>query len=632
MSRMEQSSDQVLNNAKLIRDSIKAEAQGLSEISGQMTGHVQSIRSSLETQKTSLQDNADQIIDKLDVAHQKMADGAQGLSETSIQIEKSLSNLDEAIVNNTESLAVRAQAVQETLESLSQSLEKQNAQIEESSEGAAQSMGKLSVSIEQAAEISMPIFDTVLDKVDEARLSLMDTAQAFDDSSVSNLEKLQSMGVVFDDRMQNLMSTTEEATKMLDQSSDSLSRRVDDIDSATMVAVDKMRTIENAFKDQGDAIHITTDQALLKIQKAQSAMDQQCHDISSSIGHAIVQMNGAVDQFKGHSDNVAGISKTILGAFGEVEQKTASHMGKISDLSQKTSKDIAGLVHVVKGESKSLLDAAAGSLKGLKQTADSFTFKAQELDERVQTSLERVASYEGLFDEQAEKVMRISKLAADNMNSAIVSLSEEMGNIQKISTDSQDKIEQSRAGLNAETELLADISMKAAKLVGEAASNYGRQSSALFKATEEVEQKVTQMRDYDARAQRDSFIASARFVLESLHSLSIDLTRSMDQRDIPDSLWNAYQEGDIDVFTSRLAAMMDDMDMRLLKGKYMDDHEFRTYVNRFTRQYEDIYQQAVDNDHGELMAALFSTSHIGHLYTGLCSIAGRKTVYKKKVA
>ena len=59
--------------------------------------------------------------------------------------------------------------------------------------------------------------------------------------------------------------------------------------------------------------------------------------------------------------------------------------------------------------------------------------------------------------------------------------------------------------------------------------------------------------------------------------------------------------------------------------KFIEDGEFRTYVLRFIRQYEELLEQAQANDYGDLLSSVFSTSDIGKLYKVLCEIAGRNS-------
>ena len=77
-------------------------------------------------------------------------------------------------------------------------------------------------------------------------------------------------------------------------------------------------------------------------------------------------------------------------------------------------------------------------------------------------------------------------------------------------------------------------------------------------------------------------------------------------------------------FTKRLAQInAEQIPVQKLRDKFANDTEFRTYVTRFVRQFEDLYEQALANDHGELLGTTFASSDTGRLYLILCAASGR---------
>jgi hypothetical protein len=117
-------------------------------------------------------------------------------------------------------------------------------------------------------------------------------------------------------------------------------------------------------------------------------------------------------------------------------------------------------------------------------------------------------------------------------------------------------------------------------------------------------------------------MASAKFIIESLHSISVDFTRILDGN-VSDKIWQAYKEGDSGVFTRRLVKLKDRIPVDKIRNKYTDDMEFRTYIQRYFRQFEEIFDQAQETDHGDLLTSTFMSSDIGKLYLYLCATLGR---------
>jgi hypothetical protein len=118
---------------------------------------------------------------------------------------------------------------------------------------------------------------------------------------------------------------------------------------------------------------------------------------------------------------------------------------------------------------------------------------------------------------------------------------------------------------------------------------------------------------------------SAKFIVESLHSLSVDLTRMKDG-EISEKTWKAFQKGDVAAFTRRLAALDNKGSIDKAREKFAKDTEFRTYIQRYIRQFEEMYAQADENDHGALLCSTIASSEIGKLYEFLISISGKKSV------
>jgi hypothetical protein len=135
------------------------------------------------------------------------------------------------------------------------------------------------------------------------------------------------------------------------------------------------------------------------------------------------------------------------------------------------------------------------------------------------------------------------------------------------------------------------------------------------------------MRELEQRTTRETFLNSAKFVLEKLNSLSVDLNRVL-ASDIPEKVWKEYYAGDTTVFTRRLLGMRDQIPTEKIRNKYENDHEFRTYVQRYFRLYEEMFDQAVTLDHGDMLTATFMSSDIGKLYHYL----SRALDYQRKKA
>jgi hypothetical protein len=134
---------------------------------------------------------------------------------------------------------------------------------------------------------------------------------------------------------------------------------------------------------------------------------------------------------------------------------------------------------------------------------------------------------------------------------------------------------------------------------------------------------VDKIRKEEGRAQREAFLSSAKFIVESLHSLSMDLTRVL-EGEVAERTWKAFQKGDVAAFTKRLASVGEEVPVEKIREKFAADGEFRNYVQRFLRQFEEMFDQAVASDHSDLLSSTFISSDVGRLYQLLCTASGRE--------
>ena len=216
----------------------------------------------------------------------------------------------------------------------------------------------------------------------------------------------------------------------------------------------------------------------------------------------------------------------------------------------------------------------------------------------------------------------VSAKTADNISQAVSILTGKLDEVKTVADNTTIHIERSGGKLEEQTEQLITVSSKVVRVADEASETFSRQSNALFKAAEDAAQRAETIRKGEWRTQRDAFFGSAKFVVESLHSLSVDITRMIDG-EIPEKTWKSYQKGDVNAFTARLVDQGDELPLERMRSKYSSDSEFRTYINRFVRQYEEVFEQAILNDHGALLTSTFASSDIGKLYKLLCSVASR---------
>jgi hypothetical protein len=244
------------------------------------------------------------------------------------------------------------------------------------------------------------------------------------------------------------------------------------------------------------------------------------------------------------------------------------------------------------------------------------------VDEYIKASVRNTQSYTDELRNQATIVANASADSVDKIAGAIGELTNQADEARTIGQKMSQHIEVSRQKLADESDRLATVAHKAVQTAEVAASAFTRQSNTLFKAVQDVALHAEKIRDSQWKTQREAFLSSSKFVIESLYSLSLDVARHL-EADLDPRILKAYQRGDVAAFARHLVEIAPSIPADRAQRKFIEDSEFRNYVQRFIRQFEELLEQAQGNDYGDLLASIFTSSDIGKLYRILCEIASR---------
>ncbi len=625
---LNEASDKAVTKTDSIREGLRSQTQEMSTLMGQIAGHSRSVKSMLKDESENLAENVMAAVEKVNSVGDALRGQSDKLSGVTASAEERITKVSDVLskqsinaVQDTGRVISDFKTIEAIVTDNVKSLISQSVEAKTSVNEAAVELGK-------SAKIIEPIYIKATNHIDQTRDRFEKMASGFETRTNGNINKLKAFETVFDERLKTLSSSAEDASNILERSSDSLGARVDDIDNATSSAQEKLQNIDTLFKNHVSDIHLTTDQALLKIDVIQKAMNTHYQDLSASVAESLAQMKDVGEQFVSQTQAVQKLSIGAVEGLDKAGNKANEKIKGLNKLAQTTTGQMEAMIQKVQSEAELLLSTSTKALSQMKKTGEDFASRAKLVEEQMKNSAVNTKKYGEDFDKQADKVSKTSQRSATDIEKAMAQLAQKLLDVKQVSKDVTDEVTSSRDKLSSETEHLADVSLKAARVVEEAATSYVHQSGSLNKATAEAASHIDKVREGDWRVQRDAFLNGTRFILESLHSLSVDLTRMVDG-DIQEKIWKAYQKGDIAAFTRRLIENKEKLPHDKMTAKYADDNEFRTYINRFIRQFEDLYEQASSNDYGELISATFASSDVAALYDILCDVAGRQSLIKK---
>ncbi len=625
---LNEASEKASQKTETIREGLRNQTQEMSTLMGQISGHSRSVKTMLQDENENLADSVRAALEKVTSVGDALRNESDKLNEVTTNAEEQISKIGSTLSEQSTDTVNKTGHVIDDLKTIESLVAENVKSLVEKTVEAKTAVSDIAAEINKSADMIEPVYNKAKEQIDTTHDSFEKMASSFETKTNSNIDKLKSFEGIFDERLKTLSSSAEDASNILERSSDNLGERVNDIDNATISAQQKLQDIDALFKNHVSDIHLTTDQALLKIDNIQKAMNTHYQDLSASVAESLAQMQDVGAQFVKQTEQVQQLSSGAVEGLDKAGSKANEKIKGLNKLAQTTAEKMETMLHKVQKEAQHLLSTSTKTLDQMKQTGEDFATRAKLVEEQMKTSAISTKKYGDALDKQVDKAAKTSQRSAVDIEKAMGLLAKQLLDVKQVSKDVTSEVASSRDKLSSETEHLADVSLKAARVVEEAATSYVRQSGSLSKATAEAASHINKVREGEWRAQRDSFLNSTRFVLESLHSLSVDLTRMVDG-DIQEKTWKAYQKGDIAAFTRRLIENKDKLPKDKMIAKYENDNEFRTYINRFIRQFEDLYEQAGNNDYGELISATFASSDVAGLYDILCEAAGRKSMIKK---
>ncbi len=626
---LNETADKALEKSNIIRNNLRETVQDMSGFVGRIGGYSKSAYAQMQDQVSTFEKSITDTLARVDDAGISLKSHTAELSNVVKTASTDLSKLDHNISEHRKGVKSETTALYEDLKSYNDTIKNNAGDLTTIAETARISVEEAAKMFESTADMIVPTSQKVMGEMNTTNDRFEEIANSFAKKTQSNLENMKSINVIFDKTLEDLKGSATEASIMLEKSGSRLNQYVDHIDQASVSARSKMEETGRMMKDQTDLITVSADQAVLKIESVQQTLNDQHNDMSSLVSEAKTQIEEAGKEFAKRIAEIEKSSVKAIEQFGNVNEKAKGQQEYLKEMSEVTNEQIAQMVERFQKQIAGLTSNASNALNELNKSSDGFADRNRKMEDQIQSALITSKKHSADIAKQMRDMMESSEKTTQSISESVTKLSSNMGSLTKAANDISGKVENARNILENETEHMADVSIKASRLVEEAAQSYQKQSSLLFKASEEASNNIDKIREKDFKVQRESFLSNAKYLLESLHSLSVDLTRSLEGR-IQEKTWKAYQAGDVAIFTRQIIENKEQLSEKKLAEKYSNDNEFRTYTNRFIRQFEEVYQNSMTNDFGDLMAATFATSDVGKLYEILCSIVAHKNIVHTK--
>lgn len=619
---IDQGTTKARDMAEQICVSIKGSLQDVAEVAGEIKIHTRSVTEDVATQRQSLRALVVEMEEKTGVMQSLLRAQTQDLNATLDMTESQIILLGQSFFDRGDRIIRQVGDISGELSQLQNNVSFTLADLETKSARAKDAVQEATESLRDVAGIALPEYDRVISKSTELESRYQQLRSAYASTTETVMVSLEEMGNRLEGKLTDIDASATGSVRTLNALVEDLTSSIDSVRHVAEGAQIGIEQVQNGVKGRVEDLQLITDQVRLRVDSMQKNLGEYIQELGGVVGRAVAQMSEATEQF-GHSTQVLdtkadSTSEKLLGASRQYIEE--GH--RLSLLAEQAVHKAARIISSVQEESSRMIDSSKGSLLELQKSGDSLSIRAREVEEFMKASVKNAQLYGEELRGQASIIAESSAEAVDRIAEATSRLVVEARQVKGLSESVSENIDTSCQHLADESGRLASIAKRAVDSADEAALSFTRHSNVLFRAVQEVSAQTEKIKDTQWKAQREAFLSSSRFVIESLYSLALDVSRHL-ENDVDDRVLRAYQKGDVAAFTRHLVEIAPRIPAEKTQRKFIEDGEFRNYVQRFIRQFEEVLEQSQNNDYGDLLSSVFSTSDIGKLYKILCEVAGR---------
>ncbi len=611
--------------AENIRDILSTQVQDLSSLSGEISGHSTGLEDRVRQQREQLNDHISAMMEKIETHNAGVDTHLTLLKATNDDIDSNIGRFEQDMQGFVSVIQGKTSESKKELSQLEDTYFEHWNKVEHYSTKSSKRLQNAVEALKLSAQETLPHYDEVLEKVDRAENRFKELNMGFTELSDDSLDRLQKLKDRLEVAASDLNVSASESGKNLRLHEDNLRDAGLLMDETASSASSKLKDVEERLKSQESNIHLMADKMELRIDNLNDTVGQQFISITESVGQAVAQLSDAASRFGIIACKVRESADESSAAITMANDKAIANLDNLLTAGKRCTEENEKSIQLLDKKTSELLSTTKQSRDAISKAGDSFVIRAREFEEHIKASLTTTKDYVIELKTQAHAVAEASDDGANQIRVSIADITGQIDHIGKSSRDITKKIAEAGASLEEQTDKLTMRARSATSVSESAASELSRQSNNLAKAVRDAEGALGRIGDMRQEAQQEAFMDSAKFIVESLHSLSVDISRQVKDGEVDDKTWKAFKKGDIAAFTRRLVEIDFDSNIDKLKEKFENDNSFRNYTMRFTRQFEEILEHAYKTSHADILCTAFLSSDIGKLYQSLCVIAGRQT-------
>lgn len=491
------------------------------------------------------------------------------------------------------------QAMDDQRSAMATMIEHARASIDEAGSAAALSIARRMEELERQADA----FSAKLVEQDESSRNL-----------VSSLER--ALGEI-ERRFEALGATGTEQTADLAELIVALSEHVENVGVALTNSMGGARNLT----DRANALRIAFDNIIQNVERElPSTMNRM--ESEAARGDAAIRAVAA------QAEQLVSTVERATDRLGSADLLIDRQREAIAGLGEQATRRMAGIA----AEGDALLDRQ-------RELSDSF---AEEASARLEALRDHSAELGRLIAESEANMRSLAELSGGRLVDALLKVRETAGEaargaraaLESIIPDASEQLARSGAEaierafgdqVTQRIHLISDTAEAAVAAANRATEKLLTQMLTIAEASANMETRIAQVEAKSDLDDQEMFARRVSLLVETLNSAAIDVARLL-SRDVSDTAWTAYLQGDRGAFTRRAVQLLDEGEAQHLGTYYDRDPEFRDHVNKYIHDFEEMLRRILDSRDGGPLGVTMLSSDMGKLYVALAQAIDRLRV------
>ncbi|MBV6632655.1 MAG: hypothetical protein KI792_06440 [Alphaproteobacteria bacterium] len=575
-----------------MRDSLSREALALGEAANDAVSQVNQASAGLDNQAEQINQVGETVAENLGVASKRVADELEVLRSGAAETEARVNRIGTKISEQIGELKSGMQRVQSDMDDIITNFSKRGGDLGELSRMTLDNLNAVSSRLTETVTEADALVGKSLNRIGDIEGDLSGKLAELQESSDLAGERLASIAATFDREMANITGKPDEVLEKVQALSDQLGEKLDDVDALV-------------------------DRTGQRVDNLSKGLQGRLNFLNDTLGDALGEFGSVEERLRTYLDQLSEGAEGNTERLRGLGQALVEEVSQINDMADETVNKLNGALGELRSDLDGVLNQTNDQVSQLDSVRMSLSNQSNQFVTSTETVFIRIGQIENKMMEQRANFAAAYDATLNRLEDSTISLGirlQELG-------DRTDRVVKSLEGASSSvsrhSEKLMEAADSASTKSSDVSDTFRRHAEALAEAAEKAMEQAKLIKDTDSEAQRDAFLAAAKFVIESLHSISVDFVRMLDD-EAPEALWKSFASGDTSVFTRRLVSSKDKIAVGKIKMLFEENSEFRLYVQRYIRQFEEVFGRAISTDHGDLLSSTFMTSDIGKLYLALC--------------